>query len=457
MRAMSVAVSPVAAWWILLLLALPLSVASSYVIHPWIQCQRQRQRFRSSSPSARITKARVHEWVTLRQSRTGEEDKDEATAAALATRTQEASSGSDVLHESERQLRTWDAWNPYRSQLLESDEAWDDFNDRIRTVNRNLVKVRGATTVVNGDTSAASSHLLSRDVAEPSDDSIDDDAGFFDPFWEQIKLEASVALQQEPEAGPVLYQSVLLQPALLVAVASLIANEIETELFRAPALKSLFLEQLTMEDCASVRLDLVASATRSPSAEIAPFAALDALLHHNGFHALVCYRVGHRLWQAGRTALAYYMQSAVSRKYAADIHPSCSLGKGTFLTVGGGVVIGETAVVGNDACILEGVTLGGTGKEAGDRHPKVGNGVVIQDGGTVLGNIPVGDGALITAKSIVTKPVPPLAIVSGVPARIQGYRQLTQTEFDDDLQRHLADKYLDEWKLQYGSSSPSEI
>jgi serine O-acetyltransferase len=460
MRAMSVAVSPVAAWWILRLLVLPLLGASSYVIPPWIQCQRQ-QHFRGSSPSARTTKISVQEWETFRHlkphslsSRSGEEDKDEAATAALATRTEEASSGSDVLHESERQLRTWDAWNPYRSQLLESDEAWDDFNERIRTVNRNLVKARGATTNVNGDTST-SSHL-SRGVADNSDDSIDD-AGFFDPFWEQIKLEASVALQQEPEAGPVLYQSVLLQPGLLVAVASLIANEIETELFRAPALKSLFLEQLTMEDCASVRLDLVASATRSPSAEIAPFAALDALLHHNGFHALVCYRVGHRLWQAGRTALAYYMQSAVSRKYAADIHPSCRLGKGTFLTVGGGVVIGETAVVGNDACILEGVTLGGTGKEAGDRHPKVGNGVVIQDGGTVLGNIPVGDGALITAKSIVTKPVPPLAIVSGVPARIQGYRQLTEIEFDDDLQRHLADKYLDEWKLQYGSSSPSEI
>lgn len=456
MRVVVVA-SPVAAWWILRLVFLPLLESSSYFIPPsWIQPQQQH--VRGSSPSARATTIRVQEWTFLRQlklhasSSGDEEEEDEAATGALASTRTEASSGSDV-HESERQLRAWDAWNPYRSQLLESEVAWEDFNERIKTVNFKLVKHRGATNV-NGDTAASS--RLSRDFAAPFGDN-SDDSGFFDPFWEQIKLEASVALQQEPEAGPVLYQSVLLQPGLLVAVASLIANEIETELFRAPALKSLFLEQLTMEDCASVRLDLVASATRSPSAEIAPFAALDALLHHNGFHALVCYRVGHRLWKAGRTALAYYMQSAVSRKYAADIHPSCALGKGTFLTVGGGVVIGETAVVGNDACILEGVTLGGTGKEAGDRHPKVGNGVVIQDGGTVLGNIPVGDGALITAKSIVTKPVPPLAIVSGVPARIQGYRQLIESEFDDDLQRHLADKYLDEWKRQYGSSSPSEI
>jgi serine O-acetyltransferase len=277
---------------------------------------------------------------------------------------------------------------------------------------------------------------------------------WFDPFWEQIRLEATVALQREPEAGPKLYQSILLQPGLMEAVASVIANEIETELFPANALKSLFLEQLTIDDQASVRLDLQAAASRSPCVDAT---AMDALLFHNGFHALVCYRVGHRLWRADRTALAYYLQSAVSRKYAADIHPSCTLGMGTYLNVGGGVVIGETAVVGNDACILEGVTLGGTGKEAGDRHPKVGHGVVIQEGGTVLGNIRVGDGALITAKSIVTKPVPPLGIASGVPARIQGYRELTEREFDDDLQRHLARKYLEDWKARYGSKAIDQV
>jgi serine O-acetyltransferase len=440
-----IVVLPVAAWWMYCTAGLPLS--SSYVVVGTLRVHHQRQGSRPPKP----TKIGVPQWAALRHLKPSSlsshsEEEDEEAVAALATRTEAAAADTCGAHETERQLRVWNAWNPYRSELLESDEAWDDFNERIKTANRNTVRDRSATRV-NGDSYAALSRLTTPD---PSDDN---EAELFDPFWEQIKLEASVALQQEPEAGPVLYQSVLLQPGLMVAVASLIANEIETELFRAPALKSLFLEQLTLEDCASVRLDLVASATRSPSAEIAPYAALDALLHHNGFHALVCYRVGHRLWKAGRTALAYYMQSAVSRKYAADIHPSCQLGKGTFLTVGGGVVIGETAVVGNDACILEGVTLGGTGKEAGNRHPKVGNGVVIQDGGTVLGNIPVGDGALITAKSIVTKPVPPLAIVSGVPARIQGYRQLVITEFDDDLQRHLADKYLDEWKLRYGSSA----
>lgn len=302
------------------------------------------------------------------------------------------------------------AWNPYRSYLLESPDDWAAF-------------LNGADEQLRPD---------------------------MDPFWEQIKLEARTALQEEPDAGPKLYQSILLQPSLLEAIASVVAHEIETELITAPSLKALFLELLTIDDQVCIRLDLQAAATRTPSSEMT---AMDALLFHNGFHALVCYRVGHRLWQADRTALAYYMQSTVSRRYAADIHPACRMGGGTYLRAGCGVVIGETAVVGRDACILEGVTLGGTGKEAGDRHPKVGNGVIIQEGGTVLGNIPVGDGALVMAKSIVTKPVEPLAIVSGVPARVQGYRELTEAAFDDDLQRHLVDRYLHEWRTRYGSTS----
>jgi serine O-acetyltransferase len=122
------------------------------------------------------------------------------------------------------------------------------------------------------------------------------------------------------------------------------------------------------------------------------------------------------------------------------------MGSGIYLNTGGGVVIGETAVLGNDVSILQGVTLGGTGKENGDRHPKIGNGVILHPGATVLGNISVGDGAVVCAKSIVTKPVPPLARVSGVPARIQSYRDVSKGEFDrSDLCRHLAFKYMDDW------------
>jgi serine O-acetyltransferase len=320
-----------------------------------------------------------------------------------------ATIGSQVpVHENWESLMG-DSLNPYRSTLLfPSDEKWDEFLEDYRERCRSSMMV-------------------------------------FDPFWEQTKLEAQAALELEPEAGPQIYQGILSQPSMLEAICTVISYDIQTELIPATAIKNLFLEILTPEDEYKIRMDLEAVATRSSD----DGNVLDELLFHNGFHALVCYRVGHRLWQAERSGLAYYMQSTVSRTYSADIHPACLIGSGIFLRVGAGVVIGETAVIGNDTSILEGVTLGGTGNEAGDRHPKVGNGVIIQDGGTVLGNIPVGDGSVVVSKSIVTKPVPPLAIVSGVPARITGYRDLNEASFDDDLQHHLVGKYLEQWKQLY--------
>ena len=265
-----------------------------------------------------------------------------------------------------------------------------------------------------------------------------------DPLWEQIKLEATNALSTEPAAGPQLYQGILSHPSLVEAIVTIIANEIETELIQATELKNLFLTMLTPEDEISIHLDVMAVAMRSQSVGN----AMMATLFHNGLHAVVCYRVGHRLWLEGRTGLAYYLQSTVSRKYSADIHPAAQMGSGIFLHTGGGVVIGETAAVGNDVSILQGVTLGGTGKEAGDRHPKVSNGVILHDSATVLGNIRIGDGAVIAAKSIVTKPVPPLARVSGIPAKIVSYRECTDKEFseDDYLEQDLGFKYMKQWQ-----------
>jgi serine O-acetyltransferase len=215
---------------------------------------------------------------------------------------------------------------------------------------------------------------------------------------------------------------------LIDALASIICHEIETELIPATALKTLILDQLNLEDDINLHLDVIASANRNPSSGRT---ALTAVLFHQGLHALVCYRVAHRLWQADRTGMAMYVQSTVSSKYAADIHPACEIKGGVYLSVGGGVVIGETARVGNDVTILQGVTLGGTGKEAGDRHPKVGDGVILHCGATVLGNLQVGRGAVITAKSIVTKPVPDLARVSGVPATVKSFRELAEEGFVD--------------------------
>ncbi|KAL9191294.1 hypothetical protein ACHAXT_001000 [Thalassiosira profunda] len=250
-----------------------------------------------------------------------------------------------------------------------------------------------------------------------------------DPLWSQIKLEAQHTLSIEPDCGPQLYEFVIRQPSLMDALGSIISHEIETELVPATALQALVLDQLQLIDDKSIHLDLVASVNRKPSDDST---ALNALMFHQGLHALVCYRVAHRLWQAGRTGLAYYLQSTVSAKYAADIHPAAEIEGGIYLNVGGGVVIGETARVGPDVTILQGVTLGGTGKEVGDRHPKVEEGVILHCGATVLGNLRVGKGAVVTAKSIVTKEVPDLARVSGVPATVKSYRELREEGFDED-------------------------
>lgn len=282
-----------------------------------------------------------------------------------------------------------------------------------------------------------------------------------DLFWEQIKYEAEIFISHtEQQAGSQLYQGILSHASLMAAICTIISHEIATELITATTLKDLFMTILcstSSDDVDTIRQDLYVVSVRDPSIGT----AMEAILFHKGFHALVCYRVGHRLWQANRTGLAYYIQSTVSRIYATDIHPACQMGSGIYLRVGVGVVIGETAVLGNDVSIFEGVTLGGTGKESGDRHPKVGNGVIIYDGGAVLGNIQIGEGSIVSAKSIVTKPLQPLSIVSGVPAKLQSYRNLDKAseyfDHDDDLQRHLLAKYFDKWRVLHEERIANDV
>ena len=273
-----------------------------------------------------------------------------------------------------------DSHYTYRSNLLESEDSWEAF-----------VSERSKEAVTNG---------------KPE----------LDLFWEQIKHEATIALSSEPQAGPQLYQGILSHSSLMSAISTVIAHEIETELIPATALKNLFMELLTDEDVFCIRRDLQAVATRSPSVEH----AMDAILFHNGFHALCCYRVGHRLWKANRTGLAYYMQSIVSRKYSADIHPACTMGHSIYLRMGAGVVIGETAEIGDNVTIYQGATLGGTNPtsgQGGKRHPTIGDNVIISLGAAILGPIHVGEGARIGANSVVTKDVAPNTIVAGNPAK----------------------------------------
>lgn len=166
----------------------------------------------------------------------------------------------------------------------------------------------------------------------------------------------------------------------------------------------------------AVRQDLLAVEERDSACHklSVPF------LHFKGFHALQTYRVANWLWRQGRQSLALFFQNRMSSEFDVDIHPAARLGQGIMLDHATGLVIGETAVVGNNVSILQSVTLGGTGKEDGDRHPKIGNGVLISAGAKILGNITVGDGAKVGAGSVVLDHVPPHVTVAGVPAKIVG-------------------------------------
>jgi len=148
---------------------------------------------------------------------------------------------------------------------------------------------------------------------------------------------------------------------------------------------------------------------------------IEPVLYFKGFHALQTYRVAHVLWQAGRKDFALYLQSLSSRVFQVDIHPAAKIGKGVMFDHATGIVIGETAVIGDNCSLLHGVTLGGTGNEKGDRHPKIGRGVMMGSGAKILGNITVGDCARIAAGSVVLKDVPPRTTVAGVPAREIGF------------------------------------
>ncbi|MEM9707026.1 MAG: serine O-acetyltransferase, partial [Pseudomonadota bacterium] len=162
--------------------------------------------------------------------------------------------------------------------------------------------------------------------------------------------------------------------------------------------------------------DVLAVFDRDP----ATFEYVQPFLYYKGYLSLQAQRVANWLWRHDRKQLALYLQSRMSELFQVDIHPATKIGKGVFIDHATGVVIGETAVVGDDVSILQNVTLGGTGKEKGDRHPKIGRGALISVGANVLGNIEVGEGAKVAAGSVVLHPVPPYCTVAGVPAKPVG-------------------------------------
>ncbi|WJX55877.1 serine/threonine-protein kinase HAL4/sat4 [Trifolium repens] len=239
-----------------------------------------------------------------------------------------------------------------------------------------------------------------------------------DPIWEAIKAEAKLEAEKEPILSSFLYASVLAHECLEQVLAFVVANRLQSPTLLATQLVDIMCN-VVMHDKAiqrSVRLDLQAFKDRDPAC----LSYCSAILYMKGFHALQVYRVAHALWHQGRQILALALQSRVSEVFGIDIHPGAKIGEGILLDHGTGMVIGETAVIGNRVSMMQGVTLGGTGKEIGDRHPKIGEGVLIGAGSTILGNIKIGEGVMIAAGSLVLKDAPSRSIVAGTPAIVLG-------------------------------------
>jgi serine O-acetyltransferase len=224
--------------------------------------------------------------------------------------------------------------------------------------------------------------------------------------------------RSEPMLAGLLHHAILRHTSLERSLSAFLAGKLASRDLSELLVMEIFDEALSdsPEISQAVRCDLDAVLERDPAARslTIPF------LHFKGFQALQSYRVAHWLWNRDRKPLAQYLQSRIAETFNVDIHPAARIGKGILIDHGTSVVIGETAVVGDNVSMLHEVTLGGTGKSSGDRHPKVGHGVMIGAGAKILGNIRVGDGAKVAAGSVVLNEVPAHTTVAGIPAKVVG-------------------------------------
>lgn len=239
-----------------------------------------------------------------------------------------------------------------------------------------------------------------------------------DPIWSDIRAEADAVVRAEPALGGFVHATVLAHDRLEDSVCHRLAQRLNHSDVDAGLISKTFAQVLADKpDFGDIfRADLQAVYDRDPAVD----RYLEPLLYFKGFHALVAHRFAHELWTAGRKDFALYLQSQSSRIFAVDINPAARIGRGIMLDHATGIVIGETAVVGDNCSILQNVTLGGNGKENGDRHPKIGKNVLLAAGAKVLGNIRVGDCSKVAAGSVVLQDVPPNKTVAGVPAKVVG-------------------------------------
>ncbi len=256
-----------------------------------------------------------------------------------------------------------------------------------------------------------------------------------DPIWTRVCAEANDVIRTEPLLGALLHSGLLHHPSLERALAyrfslKLASGEMSEQILREMADEA-YADDPNLGQAA--RADLAAVYDRDPACH----QLIQPLLFFKGYQAVQAYRIGHWLWQQGRTHMAYFVQMRVSEAFGVDIHPAAKIGRGIMIDHAHSIVIGETAVVGDNVSMLHSVTLGGTGKEDDDRHPKIGDGVLIGAGAKVLGNITIGHCSRVAAGSVVLEDVPPCKTVAGVPARIVGEAGCAQPSISMD--HHFAD------------------
>ena len=239
-----------------------------------------------------------------------------------------------------------------------------------------------------------------------------------DAHWSEIRLRADKIVAREPALQALINETVLNRQDFAECLTYRLVRKLVKHSESIEVIHETFIGVFSQnrEILEHIAADMVAFRERDPACQD----VLTPLLYFKGLQALICYRVAHRLWSEGRTEFALYLQSLISETFAVDIHPAAKIGSGILLDHATGFVAGETTVIESDVSILHEVTLGGTGKERGNRHPKVRSGVLLGAGAKILGNVEIGEGAKVGAGSVVLKDVPPHTSVAGVPAQIIG-------------------------------------
>jgi serine O-acetyltransferase len=239
-----------------------------------------------------------------------------------------------------------------------------------------------------------------------------------DPIWHAVRQEAQQIVDSDTALATFIHSTILNQRSLENAVSARIADRLHSREVPDDIIRQSFeaMAESWPEWSDILRIDIAAVYDRDPACT----RYVEPILYFKGFHAIQTHRLAHFSLKQGRRDFALYLQSRASQVFQTDINPAAKMGKGVFLDHATGLVVGETAEIGDDVSILHGVTLGGTGKESGDRHPKISSGVLLGAGATVLGNIRVGKCSRIAAGSLVVKEVPNNVTVAGVPARVIG-------------------------------------